>query len=348
MHINKKPLSYDKKTTDKSYGGDFLYSQPEDILKLYDLEVSQITKGRGFYICSTNQGRKMLLPFNGSKEKGIYLKEFLDFLRENNWDVQQILPTANEEIVAEDELGTRYILKDMYEGSEISTRNLEEVCDAMELLGQYHEVVKKCPLEIPDCMKNARRSLWEQYEKHKRELNKVYHYVKARKKKNDFEQQFTIQYPMLSGNLDEILKKMEEIQGREQISVICHGDYNQHNILTTKQGLRMVNFEGLEYNIPIVDVAHFMRKILEKNGWREEVGIAMLESYEKSRKFPAQEKEYLYLMLKFPEKLWKLANHYYNSHKAWMSGRDLEKLKKIAAQEEMRQQFLEKMFSFFQ
>lgn len=325
-----------------------MYSQPEDILKLYDLEVSQIAKGRGFYICSTNQGRKILMPFNGSKEKGAFLKEFLEYLKEKNWEVQQILSSANQEAVAEDETGTRYILKDMCEGSEISTRNLEEVCEAMALLGRYHRAVEDCSLSIPDCMKTAKSNLCQQYEKHKRELNKVYHYVKARKKKNDFEQQFTIQYPVLSGNLDEIVAKMKEVHEAQQIYLVCHGDYNQHNILITKQGMRMVNFEGLEYNIPVVDVAHFMRKILEKNGWREEVGIAMLRSYEKSREFPLQEKQYLYLMLQFPEKLWKLANHYYNSHKAWMSGRDLEKLKNITDQEEMRQHFLEKMFSFFQ
>ena len=325
-----------------------MYNQPEEILKLYDLEVTQTTKGRGFYICSTDQSRKMLMPFNGSKEKGTFLKEFLNFLKEKGWDVQQIVPTLEQEDVAEDEQGTRYILKDMYEGNEISTRNLEEVCKAMELLASYHKTAKTCPLEIPECMKNAKGSLCQQYEKHGRELNKVHNYVKAKKKKNDFERQFMVQYPVLAGKMSEIIEKMKEVQKQQRIYLVCHGDYNQHNIVNTKQGLKMINFEGMEYNIPIVDVAHFMRKILEKNGWREEVGIAMLQSYEKTREFPPEEKEYLYLMLQFPEKLWKLANHYYNSHKAWMSGRDLEKLENIASQEEMRQRFLEKMFSFFQ
>lgn len=324
-----------------------MYSQPEEILKLYDLEVSQITKGRGFYICSTSQGKKMLMPFHGSREKGAFLKEYLEYLGENNWEVQQILPAANQEAVSEDDQGNRYILKDMYEGSEISTRNLEEICGAMELLGKYHKTAEKCPLEIPACMANSRNNLCQQYEKHSRELNKVYHYVKVRKKKNDFERQFTIQYPFLAGNVEETVEKMKEVHEKSQITLICHGDFNQHNVLSTKQGLKLINFEHLEYNVSVVDVAHFMRKILEKNGWHEEVGGAMLKSYEKSRPFSVQEKEYLYLMLQFPEKLWKLANHYYNSHKAWMSGRDLEKLENIASQEEMRQQFLQNMFSFF-
>lgn len=325
-----------------------MYSQPEDILKQYELEVSQITKGRGFYICSTNQGKKLLMPFGGSKEKGAFLKEFLEYMKQRGWEVQQIMVNQEKEAVSEDELGTRYILKDMIEGSEISTKNLEAICQGMKLLGIYHSQVAECPLEVPEGMRNSRISLCQQYEKHYRELNKVYNYVKKKKKKNDFEQQFTIQYPLLTQKIAEIVEKMKQLHETPQVYLLCHGDYNQHNILETRQGMRMINFEGIEYNIPVVDVAHFMRKILEKNGWREEIGIAMLKSYEEGRDFPVQEKQYLYLMLQFPEKLWKLANHYYNSHKAWMSGRDLEKLVKIAGQEEQRQRFLQNLFSFFQ
>jgi hypothetical protein len=50
--------------------------------------------------------------------------------------------------------------------------------------------------------------------------------------------------------------------------------------------------------------------------------------------------------LLFPEKFWKIANHYYNTHKAWISGRDIEKLDKVIAQEENRIKFLENLFSF--
>jgi hypothetical protein len=52
----------------------------------------------------------------------------------------------------------------------------------------------------------------------------------------------------------------------------------------------------------------------------------------------------LYVLLLFPEKFWKLANHYLSSHKAWVSGRDIEKLDRIMEQEGRRQEFLENLF----
>ena len=50
-------------------GGVILYQQPETILEQYDVETKQISKGRGAFLCETNQGMKILAPFRGSKEK---------------------------------------------------------------------------------------------------------------------------------------------------------------------------------------------------------------------------------------------------------------------------------------
>ena len=58
------------------------------------------------------------------------------------------------------------------------------------------------------------------------------------------------------------------------------------------------------------------------------------------------ETKQLYLRLAYPEKFWKIANHYYNANKAWGFGRYLEKLEKIKAEEENREQFLAYMKHF--
>ena len=57
-----------------------MYSQPETILDQYELTVNEITKGRGTYICDTNQGMKILTPFRGSKERAEFLEKILQYL----------------------------------------------------------------------------------------------------------------------------------------------------------------------------------------------------------------------------------------------------------------------------
>ena len=76
------------------------------------------------------------------------------------------------------------------------------------------------------------------------------------------------------------------------------------------------------------------------------LGMDMITAYDAKKKLSKMECEQLYLRLAYPEKFWKIANHYYNSNKAWVSGRDIEKLEKIMTQEKARQQFLQMLFYF--
>ena len=99
------------------------------------------------------------------------------------------------------------------------------------------------------------------------------------------------------------------------------------------------------YRWCILDLANFIRKMQEKNDWDIHVGLEMIESYTKVRKIRQEEYEKLYSLLLFPEKFWKVANHYMNSRKSWISERDIEKLKKVIEQEAKRLKFMENLFS---
>ena len=74
-------------------GGVFLYNQSEALLEQYDLDIKQITKGRGAYICDTSQGMKLLMPFRGSKERAAFLREVLQYLQEEGVGTEQICLT---------------------------------------------------------------------------------------------------------------------------------------------------------------------------------------------------------------------------------------------------------------
>ena len=55
-------------------------------------------------------------------------------------------------------------------------------------------------------------------------------------------------------------------------------------MLRTAQGVRLVNYENLFYGEQMVDLANYLRKILEKNSWSTDMGKHILEAYEKQRK----------------------------------------------------------------
>lgn len=321
-----------------------MYSQPEDIMENYDLTVEQVTKGRGTFICSTSQGMKLLIPFNGSEERAKFLREFLQYIQSNGFPVEQITPTAEGKMLAEDDAGKKYLLKDMIAGSECSTRNWEEMSEAARLLARYHTCARQCPLEIPEIFAGAAGDRVLCYQKRIRELILVKNYVRTRKKKNEFEQKFAQHYPHFIARANEALRLLEQEEYVEDTRLFCHGDFNQHNILHTHEGYRIVNFEHLTYDIPMSDLANFLRKMLEKNNWKEDLGVELIDAYDRIHPLNSGERLQLYIMLQFPEKFWKIANHYSNSHKAWLSGRDLEKLDKVIAQEPAKERFLQQLF----
>ena len=52
----------------------------------------------------------------------------------------------------------------------------------------------------------------------------------------------------------------------------------------------------------------------------------------------------IYLKLLYPEKFWKIVNHYYNARKTWVSQRDIDKLTRLSEQEIKREEFLSMLF----
>ena len=96
----------------------------------------------------------------------------------------------------------------------------------------------------------------------------------------------------------------------------------------------------------MTDLANFVRKMLEKNEWNKELGLSLISEYDRYRPMRKEEYQQLHALLLFPEKFWKVSNHYMNSRKTWISGRDIDKLKKVIEQEEKRLDFIENVFAF--
>ena len=83
-----------------------------------------------------------------------------------------------------------------------------------------------------------------------------------------------------------------------------------------------------------------MRKLLEKSDWSSLVGLELLNAYERENELEKEDYIQLYYRLAYPEKFWKIVNFYYNSGKAWIPGKNLEKLVKVHRQEKEKNEFL--------
>ncbi len=323
-----------------------MYNRPEQILEQYELNVKAVSRGRDCYLIDTNLGVKALSEYRGSKERASFLKEMLDFLQSRNLLVENIVYTKEGEPLVVDEDGSKQMLLDTFSGAECDAKNRDDMLFAVKTLAGLHNASNEFQGEVPDFVKMGRDSLLLLYEKHNRELRQVRNYIRSRRKKNEFEEMFGKHYARFMNKASEVTDLLGKME-LENVDVgFCHGDFNQHNVIFSRQGIALVGFEHFSYNMQISDLANFTRKMMEKNNWNTGLGMDLIQAYHKERKLSDIELKYLYLYLAYPEKFWKIANRYNNSHKAWLSGRNIEKLEKVVAQEEEREQFLEMLFHF--
>ncbi len=323
-----------------------MYNRPEQVLEQYELEVKSVSKGRESYICDTDQGQKLLKEYRGSRERAEFLAKMLEHLYHQGLLVERICCTREGSPIAVGEDETKYILKDAVFGAECDTKNRDEMVAAVQRLAKLHDAAEAYRGEIPDFVMANQKELLFLYEKHNRELNKVKNYIRAKKKKNEFEMLFLGQYSRFAGKALEVTEQLAKLEMESGLVGFCHGDFNQHNVVFRKKEIALVHFESFSYQMRVSDLANFMRKMMEKNNWNTGLGIDFVSAYDRVRKLSPKELRYLYLYLAYPEKYWKIANHYYNAHKAWISGRNIEKLERFIAQEEERGHFLEMLFHF--
>ena len=314
-----------------------------ECLNQYDLEVISLKRGRGAVICETNQGLMLLKECMVSENRIQFEEELLSCLK--SYDgiyVDDYRRTSQGELLALAADGSRYLLKRWYGGNECDMRSSSDILAGVRQLAALHRRMRTIPPS----------PLWEQksveavpalrsFEKHNREFRRIRSYVKRCRNKSDFELLLTSSFETFYRQALLAAEQMSALAPDTEV-YLCHGDYNNHHILMEgNRRIAVTEFGKAHSDVQIWDLYHFMRKALEKHNWNVRLGRDMLETYHKILPVSQTERQYLYLLFLYPEKYWKQLNYYYNSNKAWIPERNVEKMRILIKQQESRDQFIQ-------
>jgi len=316
------------------------------LLEQYEIDLQRTRKGRGAIICDTDRGCLIFKEYTGNVEKLMLQNAILEQIQEKGGLlVESILPTKEDVLYVKDNDGTQYILKTYFPGRECNIYDRGECAEMVSELAKLHlrmESEGERFDEVPICSQR------KEYEKHNKELKRVRKYLKQKSQKNSFEIRLQGTYDYFAEQAMQIAAEWDAYEAKNKLSdsihTFCHGDYQYHNVLRTDNGWFIMNFEKCLRDDPVRDIYLLLRKLLEKTNWSVTLGKELLEAYERQRTIPERSLRDLYYRLAYPEKFWKIVNFYYNSGKAWIPGRNLEKLEKLVAQEREKQQFLREVF----
>ncbi len=194
--------------------------------------------------------------------------------------------------------------------------------------------------------------------RHNRELKKIYRFVSKVKQKNAFENLFLQVFPAYFEQGEACLSMLSDFRQKRQNAEtkrvlrahygICHGAYNQHNVILGAEEVAIVHFERFSKGNQLQDLYQFTRKVMEKNHFDHEMLRHIFEAYDRKIPLSGEDYAYMYTLFSYPEKFWKIANGYYNTKKAFLSPKYLEKLETVIRQEEEKRAMLKKYADLFQ
>ncbi len=317
-----------------------------EVFRQYDLKVYNMYRARGAYLLETNQGLKLFKSFEDSENHLLYENKVKEVLVNKGFTkVDVVLPNKNGEYITVDSAGAKFLIKDWFEGEECNLKDLKDINAAAKSLAKMH-----CALEgiTEESLGSIvyQPNLTEVFDKHNKELKRVKTYIWNKKQRNEFELNFLLTFDFFYGDATKATALLGEYEYQklydESIgkALGCHGFYTYHNILVTKDGVALTNFEKCCCGVQMLDLYQLLRKCMEKNNWEKNYGHTILNGYESERTISTEEYKVLSLMLLYPEKFWKVTNYYINNKKSWISKRNIQKLLLLQQQASQKEEFL--------
>lgn len=311
------------------------------VLDQYDLEVKNVKKGRGNWIISSNNGDFVLKEYFSGEERLLQQELLTKQIAEKTpVHVQEIVRNREGALLSADAEEHTYVMQTYMEGRECNIKEPRECCLAVETMAKMHK-----GMFLEEAGKYAKPySLKKEFAKRNTELRRIRRYLKEKRQKNSFELYL---YKCFELFFEQALWAEQEwesyehlCQPQQQGMWFCHGDYQHHNVWLDHREVLILQFEKFAADLPCKDLYLFMRKLLEKNNWDNTMGKQVLDIYENIRPLPAAERISMIYRFAYPEKFWKIANHYFNSKKSFMPDKNMEKLQKLLEQEKSKENFL--------
>ena len=330
-----------------------------EIISQYEMKIYRSYRARGGVILETDRGLRFLSPCRASERRLEFEDALKMQIREHGYkNIDNCVRNTQQKLVSVNSVGERYYLREWYALAECSLRQEESVVMAAENLALLHLAMSGIRIG-EDGMIFEEEDPLPILERRNRELKRVQGFLAKRKNKSGFE----VKYLNCCGSFyEEALRATEELRGMNcsayleeciRYGNVAHGAYTYHNILMDGDVKRQpgvspwaaghiatVNFEQASFGMQINDLYQYLRKVMEKNNWNQELGKRLLNAYENVRALSVKEKQMIKILLMYPEKFWKVTNYYYNSRKSLIPQKNIEKLEMLLMQQKKKEEFL--------
>jgi CotS family spore coat protein len=307
-----------------------------EIARRYNLQLESISPTRGVYLIKTDKGIYCMKRLNYGVQKLLFVygaKEHLINKGFTNLDRYLLTSEGNPYVEYGDDL---YTITEWIDGRECDFRNRSETLKSSATLAQFHESSKD--YEVYDGAKlKSDLGRWHHLMTKRRDgLKKMKSIAEGKLDKSEFDRLYIDNVELYVGLANEAIDTLgrsrydDVVERTLNDKSFCHHDYTYHNIIFDRNdNIHVIDFDYCKYEVRAYDITSFWIKVLKRNEWDFELARELMNEYEKVSHINNDEYMVMLAFLKFPQRLWRLANRYYYNEANWPDNTFLRKIREI-------------------
>lgn len=304
----------------------------------YGLHFRGGTRTRTGLICRTDMGLRELKKPRGHRESLRFAFDVKEQLRKNGFtNISRFYTALNGEPFYERE-GVLYLLEEPMPPETLAEDGTAAFVRGAETLGRMHAAAKGLSSAAAQWKRDRLPCL---YAKRRGEMAKMKRRNDRRGSYDPIDLLLLKYYEQYMAQAEEAEALLQEggygeaVKRAEKEGAFCHNAYKGESLhLTAKGEILVGGFDRCGCELPLADLAAYLRRYLKKTDGCGDGVKRMLDVYGKS--CPLSEKDLILLqgMLVYPEKFLRLVNEYYNKRRACVSPAMQERLASAAQEEE--------------
>lgn len=317
-------------------------------LKLWGLKADQVTRVRSVFRIATADGDYSLKTTKDSPERIIFFDSVIRYVQKSGfYNLAPYIHTLNGEPFGF--LGEKTIVLTPWMGEEeINYRSSEEIITAVQVLADFHQRAEGYQPEAGIKVRDKQGKWVDKLAKRYADIQ--FYRQLAEKNPGEFDQYFLKHADWILGHTEDAFQKMRDSDYQSKVSKsrkavqICHGDPASRNfVIDDCRQVYLIDFDSLKFDLPIIDLWRFFRRVMSRDQWDIQLSKQLLNAYVQKRPLDKGDYQLLAILLRFPEKVWRILRKYYEKRdqNAWSEERYLSKLTALLHQSAARDRFLQ-------
>jgi spore coat protein I len=311
-----------------------LINLAKDVLKSYNInsnDISIIQSGtiKTVWKIKYNNSSLCLKRLRQSYDKASFSVNAQIYIKSNGGNVPGILLTADKNAILQynDEL---FVLYEWMEGRELNFNNNSDLAYAIKGLAAFHLASKGYTPDASYRVSSKINKWPNQYESIGNKLKKWKEDAYNIKSSSPYSSYIKAVDSMLalSDNAQNLIaaSPYNELSANSDSLVLCHQDYGTGNALFGKNGVIILDLDGVTLDFPMRDLRKLIFKYEEPFGkWQIKMLSDILDWYTEINPLSLEEKKILYIDLLFPHRFYGLVKNIFISEKP-IKASDIERI----------------------